>query len=346
MTESLYDLQQNIRSSPGAVFIDRSHARSFSMNIFQNNANELIAATRQVSDPDQGLRLMSEANREAGRQVHREISRLVHNFVAGSMSLVDHTRVFVTKNYENTAFASLYNARVKDVFANEPIAKFIQDLRNYMLHNGLPDSEMFVHFDNRSDSENGGQLTTGVRFATEPLKNWDRWTAPARTYIEASGQYVDIQVFAEAYLKKVLLFQQWFDSALFDFHRNDLAQLHEMQQAYERLSAEADAQKNEKATFEPPSENLQVASPEATMPLSIEEQIEQVGIEIFARIRPILFASKQDDDFRSRAASYCNYYRCGRPRNADRATQRHKWAVGCGLYCFWFAVIRLRRRRF
>src|SRR5208337_4816487 len=82
-----YDLYQAIQSSPGMEHINRSYRRTFSLNIFRMNAQELIEITRRVSDSDEGLRLMSQNNREAGEQTHREVNRRVHNFVAASLTL-------------------------------------------------------------------------------------------------------------------------------------------------------------------------------------------------------------------------------------------------------------------
>ena len=120
-------LFEAIHSSPGAACINRSHGRSFSLNIFQRNAQELIEATRHVRDPDQGLQLMAVTNREAGQQAHREINRLVHHFVAGSMTLIEHTRQFMREHYADTAVQGAYEDRIKADFASEPVAKFVQD---------------------------------------------------------------------------------------------------------------------------------------------------------------------------------------------------------------------------
>jgi hypothetical protein len=53
-------------------FLNRAHQRTFSLNIFRMNAQELIDITRRVSDPDEGIRLMSQNNRAASLQAHRE----------------------------------------------------------------------------------------------------------------------------------------------------------------------------------------------------------------------------------------------------------------------------------
>jgi hypothetical protein len=65
---------------------------------------------------------------------------------------------------------------------------------------------------------------------------WDGWTAPAKAYIGAAGDHLDIHTFVEDYLERVLRFHKWLDTALQQFHAADLAQLKAMQDAYARLS--------------------------------------------------------------------------------------------------------------
>ncbi len=102
------------------------------------NAQELIEIARRMNDPDEGIRLMSVANREAGSQTHREVTRRVHNFVAAALTLVEHTRIFMRKNYSDTPILDRYQTKIDADFKDEPLVQFVQNLRNYILHNGLP----------------------------------------------------------------------------------------------------------------------------------------------------------------------------------------------------------------
>ena len=297
-------LFEAMHSSAGAAYINRSHGRTFSLNIFQRNAEELIEATRNVRDPDQGLQLMAVTNREAGQQAHREISRLVHNFVAGSMTLIEHTRQFVREHYAGTTVESAYHDRVKANFGSEPVAKFVQDLRNYMLHKGLPPSQMFIEFDNTSnDFGVGGELTTGVRYETAALLNWDGWTAPARTYVAAAGEHLDIHAFAETYLEKVLLFHGWLEAELQQFHSADLAQLQAMQEAYARLAEQDTARTSvtevrEGRASSPSAEESPRPTP-FEFPHDVAAPIDEAANSILERIRSLDFAGQPAATFRS-----------------------------------------------
>jgi len=236
--ESSY--HQQILASSGMKFLNQLHARSFSLNIFQMNALELEEATRKVRDPDQGLALMSHDHREAGQQAHRELSRHIHNFVASSKTLVDHTRVFMNENYAGTQTHKNYQAHIASTFAIDPVSKFVHDLRNYMLHKGLPNSHMFISMEQDPEkSELGAEITTGIRFDTASLLEWSGWTAPAKQYLEQAGKHIDIHQFVDNYLVRVNQFHSWLEVLLREHHADNLAELNKLQGLYATESASA-----------------------------------------------------------------------------------------------------------
>jgi len=194
------------------------------------NAQELIEITRRVNDPDEGIRLMAVANREAGSQTHREVTRRVHNFVAAALTLVEHTRIFMRENYSGTPVLDRYQSKIDAEFKSEPLVQFVQNLRNYILHNGLPNSEMYMHFEsNRDVSDGSGTLETGIHIPAGPLLEWRGWSAPARTIIENSGEFIDIRAFTEAYTDSILPFHSWLQVELDQFHAADLEELRTLQ---------------------------------------------------------------------------------------------------------------------
>jgi hypothetical protein len=285
--------------------VNRSFARSFSLNIFRRNAQELLAATHSVRDADQGLELMAQDNREAGQQAHREVNRFVHNFVTAARTIVEHTRNLVREHYADTTFQKDYKDMVGLTFASEPVAKFVQDLRNYMVHKGLPDSQMYLEFKSADKSAEGeSTLKTGVRYQAATLLEWDGWTLPARTYIEAAGEYVYIHAFAEEYVEKVLKFHSWLDNALNQFHEDDLVKLSNLQAEYARLSNErarpASQAGAETVEAAPPASG---GSPPAEQQFEfsdpISSQINEVGKTILEKIRRLDFGARTSETFPS-----------------------------------------------
>ena len=145
----------------------------------------------------------------------------------------------------------------------------------------------------RASPESGGELTTGIRYPTSSLAQWDGWTAPARACIAEAGEHLDIHTFVEAYLEKVLVFHQWLDAELLQVHAADLAQLEEMQEAYARLSADAALRPNE------PAENPHGGDNTSELAKSDASQIDAVGRDILSKIRRLDFAPRLTDAFPS-----------------------------------------------
>lgn len=231
------DLIQRITDSAGSGYLNRAHERSFSLNVFQMNAVDLMEAAHRVKDPGQGIALMMEKNGEAGRQAHREINRHVHNFVSSALTLVEHTRIFMRRHYAGTDLMATYERQVTATFAQSPVAQFVQGLRNYMLHRGLPDSSMFMHFTVNPGATNGsGMAETGVHYDTVALLDWDGWKPLARNYLEQAGEKLEIHVFAQEYLTLVNQFHGWLDAALVAHHQSDLHELGQLQQQLQAIS--------------------------------------------------------------------------------------------------------------
>ncbi|MHB1635017.1 hypothetical protein [Acidiferrobacter thiooxydans] len=230
-------LRRTIVESAGSEYLNRVHQRSFSLNVFQMNAVELVEASQRVKDPEQGMALMLEKNREAGLQAHRELNRHVHNFVSSALTLVEHTRVFMREHYAGTDILETYYAQVKQIFAQSPVAQFVQGLRNFMLHRSLPNSNMFMEFTTDPGTDDGsGTIEIGVRYDTASLLDWDGWSTVARTYLMQAGQNLDIQEFAQEYLTLVNQFYGWLDATLETYHHSDLLELSRLQAQLQAIS--------------------------------------------------------------------------------------------------------------
>lgn len=284
-------LLEEILSSPGMAHVNRTFARTFSLNIFRRNAQELLAATHMFGDSDHALRLMAVDNREAGQQAHRELNRFVHNFVTGAMTLVDHTRNFMRENYEGASVKHDYDNHVKEAFVSEPIVQFVQNLRNYFVHKGLPDSEIFMEFKSGADGASaGGTLETGIRYRTGTFLQWDGWNAPAKRYMESAGEFIDIHAFTVAYLEKILAFQGWLDGALDEFHAGDLAQLGKLQANYAQLSSDSfpggSSRPQSKTEGEPAAPNTSSVT-QFEFPTHAAAAIDEVGRVLLTSMRKL-----------------------------------------------------------
>lgn len=277
------DLFQKIHQSAGAEFLNRARQRSFSLNIFQMNALALIEAAQRVKDPDQGMAFMLEANREAGLQAHRELNRHIHNFVSSALALVEHTRVFMREHYADTKVFGSYEKQVVATFAQSSVTQFVQGLRNYMVHKGLPNSSMYMKFTQSPGATDGtGVMETGVQYETASLLDWNRWNPVASEYLERAEGQIDIHDFAHEYMVLVNQFHGWLDATLAEHHRTDLQELG-------RLQAESDVINPMGEPIPPIVQSEPVSSEPFHFTPVQEAKLNQISLEIFEKVRELKF---------------------------------------------------------
>jgi hypothetical protein len=295
-SKSRSEILDAIHSSRGMEHINRSRQRSFSLNIFRMNSQELIEITRRVNDPDEGLRLMYLHNREAGDQTHREFARRVHNFVAAALSLVDHTRNFIREHYSEAPVFARYQARIDTELAPDPVVRFVQDLRNFMLHKSLPNSEMYLNFTSNPDPGEGGLMETGIRIRSAPLLEWDRWSPPARRFVEGAGEFVDILNVAEVYTDKIGAFHNWLQGELDQLHQADLEELCALQE----LMNQSDPSEAEPlSSAGPPQSEAEELEVDFAFTSDRAALLNAVALSVFGKIRKIDWPAKRDDGFPS-----------------------------------------------
>ena len=245
---------------------------------------------------------MSQGNEEAGQQAHRELSRHIHNFAASSKTLVDHTRVFLEENYSKTEVATSVKTKIANTFTNDPVSKFVHDLRNYMLHKGLPNSHMFLSLQqDPAKPELGATLTTGIRFDTKSLSEWSGWTTGAKQYLEQNKEHIDIHQFTEEYLIRVNEFHSWLESLLREHHSADIAHLQKLQNLYGEARSKLEKIQPQQSviTIEP---SLEIEpEPEQIFNFSQEDskKINETSNTLLLKIREIFIQDNEPESFPS-----------------------------------------------
>jgi hypothetical protein len=183
----LEELRKAIREHPGTqahslwARLRRSHG------IFAANLREFSSFTDgPEGDWDLALDLITNTGTkdEVQDSFYNEFDRLLHNLVAASGTLIDHTRV-VAKRYEATPFYDEYTRRAAEIGAL-PVARFIKDLRNYMLHQSLPAPYSQVKISPQ-------QVTYQLYVSVPSLLESSRWSAASRTYLARCGDELPIR---------------------------------------------------------------------------------------------------------------------------------------------------------
>ena len=226
MTNEEIHLRDKIRNSEGIKCINRMNYHNDCISILSGNFTELSKALLHFENLKNALELMDQNNREATEKYHNEISRLLHNFLASAKTLIDHTRIFVNKYYSGTKIFQLYTNKLKNEFADDGLSKFIQDLRNFILHRGLPYTGLILKPD----------LETTVYLDRDLMLDWDKWTALSRNYLSSQPERIRIYDFVDVYIHKVDAFNHWLNREIKDYHEKDLEELGLLRKRYREIS--------------------------------------------------------------------------------------------------------------
>ncbi|EIO3984816.1 hypothetical protein LQK30_004261 [Vibrio vulnificus] len=232
MSQERYEVFKKIIDSKGMAFKNRIKSHGFTLNIFTGNASELQDGLAIIENPEIGVKLMSQEHKQEGLQAHREINRLFHNYLAAAKTLIDHTRVFIEEHYSGSVIESRYKEKILNEFADDRLARFVQDLRNFMLHNGLPHSEMTISYVKGAPS-----IESSINLDTDKLREWSRWTKPSKEFLGQQSQKLKLSDLIEPYSEKVVGLHNWLLNELYSYHDEDLKELHELQLAHERIEA-------------------------------------------------------------------------------------------------------------
>lgn len=229
-------LHNEINASPGMKYLSRRKVREFTYNIFDKNRKLLLEACEKLESPENAIRLMAPENEAEGVAAHMDVMCHFHNFLAAAKTLVDHTRCFITDHYKSTSIEQAYTQKIAADLANDEVVKFVQDLRNYMLHKALPHSSRTINIKNtgRIDSNS---INASVHINKNKIIQWEKWTKPSQAYLSNAPSEIKISDIAKSYGEKISDFHNWFDLRINKHHSNDLSQLESLENQMRLVTA-------------------------------------------------------------------------------------------------------------
>lgn len=227
MTESdewdkIERLRRRAVDHPGRhAFVQWSAWRTV-VDILTLNHRDLVA---HLNEPNEKLDAALEVIRNVGPRKDPDYStefyRLLHNYLASVKTLVDHSRN-LSKRYPNkTDFLREYQDRVRRI-SEIPVARFVQELRNVVLHAQLPHIVSTVTF----DAEGGPVHELTVDRAA--LLQASDWSAPARQYVQSQPEQFVLRTAIDAYMTEAMTLSAWIDPQFRVLHGSEY-------EDYERL---------------------------------------------------------------------------------------------------------------
>lgn len=211
------ELQEELIASAAYKLTDRLRTFDLSLHIFQRNFQELEAAIMRHAPNDiMGLIRVTQ-NHQHRNEEQMEIVRLLHNFVAAAMSLVDHTRVFFTELYAEKNLIPNYQEQIRTIFAEDELVNFVKCLRQFCQHYRLPLVVTQVSIDVEKQV-----IQSGVSLRKTDLVHFIAWTKAAKAFLDKSPAEIELLDLVRSYNKKVTDFYDWFATKQREIHKAEL----------------------------------------------------------------------------------------------------------------------------
>lgn len=235
LTEELQDLDRKIKSGKGyqasatTTFLEENYF------LFDGNYLNLRHILDQFEQPTMFLKLFDERDRGKLLLFVRDVVRLFHNYLAGAATLLDHTRIVSDEVYRETSFANEYSQQIEQRFRNTPLPHFVEDLRNYMLHKGLPFALSELSFDRASS---GVKVDSALKLDVSKLRSWESWSEKGNEYLGALDNKVKLADIVEEYTSVVADFYRWFENRHYELNHEALRELKALESTRDQLQGE------------------------------------------------------------------------------------------------------------
>ncbi len=236
LSEELGRLREIHRASEGNKILIRRQSLAASYRVFLGNHRELRGFLDHISTPAVNAPMLSERHRYRLDYAFDEVARRLHNYVSAVFSLVEATRKFGRKHYSDTDFIKDFDERVQRDFGEAPLHRFLQDLRNYTLHNRLPATKAVSGFTRCEDGET--DFYSSFKLNVEKLRKWNGWKARAREYIKALGSEADLADIIDAYEPVVTGFHKWFSDRENEEHAEVIKDLFDLERQMQKVERE------------------------------------------------------------------------------------------------------------
>jgi hypothetical protein len=230
-----FELQQKLLAMPEHKRLSQIDQLQYSIWVFEQNYLELKNIVAQILSAQERLHLTKRNNRILFEAFMMELTRRLHNFIAGAASLIDHTREIHTHHYEKLGLFSEYKSEVQTRFGNWSLALFVKRLRNFMLHFGLPGLALETRIIDMKTEQMVHTLTIPKK---NLLESGFDWTGKAKEYIATyADDSIDVWYIVDNYHTHVVKFYDWFAQKQREIHRDDYAVVSRTQEEYLELMA-------------------------------------------------------------------------------------------------------------
>ena len=210
----------SVRTLPGWEVKITLERFSISVYIFQGNYSDLLEPITRFKKAETFIELHDVRNADDLEFFFKYVTRLVHNFLAAAMTLVDHCRILVRDFYAAEKYAEFvaeYELKKTEYFVENPLHQFIQRLRNYILHVALPIVGSTMNLNN---------FTSHLIIQYSSLKESSfKWGHYAGIFLEGKQETGELEELITEYYNLVISFYDWFHNRQMEVHAEELNEL-------------------------------------------------------------------------------------------------------------------------
>jgi len=192
-----------LREHPGHIEYLRIQAFVTTLTeVFGPNWQELIFILNEAAtNPDVAIEIVQNIqSASVGHGATAQINRCLHNYVAATMTLVDHSRPLMKGR--SGSIVSEYDQRKAELLQN-PEIPFIQCLRNVSLHRSLP---LLGHTLRMTQT---GIESSEVELSVADLLDNEYWNAAMRKYIKSHGDRIPLRPVIQRHHDLVYSLNSW-----------------------------------------------------------------------------------------------------------------------------------------
>lgn len=160
--------------------------------------------------------------------INLDMLRRISNYLSSAFTLVGYARDYMKENYAETETFNIYEKQVKEQFINNNLAKFIQDLRNYFLHNGI--SGFSYGFS--AVGSNVGDTKFSTILQKKDINKGRYFSAKSKEYLSLLPNQIDIMIELQKYHNIVLSFYKWLFDYLGTLHKEDIEKAKQYEREY------------------------------------------------------------------------------------------------------------------
>jgi hypothetical protein len=230
--ERFVKLQEELQASEGWKWHVRIGNLATSLTIFRRNTVELMGKIQWFERMEESSTLLDLKNRQELYSFFAEVNRLHHNFLCSVYSLKEHTLRIVEQMRRKGVKFEEYDAKKKEVFTDSPLAKFVQQSREYITHNECIQLGSVYTWEVDAEEE------LSIVFDIEEMRKWKEWKSMSRKFMNSQGKDLQLKEVVKQYSQSVEEFYLWFYQKATSLLRKDIGEAESLMKEIERLESQ------------------------------------------------------------------------------------------------------------